>query len=255
MAHPPRIGFAEAWRAFQNGLIWVDENQQAIEQFGRDVKARGGADDAWLWLFERVGWFNQLTMRLALELEKRIMKDRYRHGETLALLVRNAAAQPSLLKTVRAGLDGAGLHAFRVDQLRAGLDYVEKGDHHLAAPLLINALEGLFWFELESRRLIERDDRGKWLSTATGTQVDGLERALKLMPDIDEDFRAFVSRVVYGGSGNAYRHGTATSGWQVRSGFLVFVLIGWLELRGRTDSKRTISAAFAAAQEEQRRAR
>jgi hypothetical protein len=255
MAHPPRIGFAEAWRAFRNGLIWIDENQHVMEQLGRDVEARSGADDAWLWLFERVGWFNQLTMRLALDLEPRIMKDRSGHSETLALLVGNAVTQPSLLKTARAGLDGVGLPAFRVDQLRAGLDYVETGDQHLATPLLINALEGVFWFELKSRGLIERNQRGWWLRTKTGSQVDSLQRALKLMPDIDDDFHAFVSRVVYGGAGNAFRHGTATSGGQVRSAFLVFVLIGWLELRGRADSKQTISAAFAAAQEDQRRSR
>jgi hypothetical protein len=61
---------------------------------------------------------------------------------------------------------------------------------------------------------------------------------------MDDDFRDFLKAVIYGGPGDPFRHGTATADWQLRANFLVFALVGWLDMHGLLDSSKVIFDAF-----------
>jgi hypothetical protein len=56
----------------QAAAIWIDNHRPDIRAFGRDVKQRGGPDDPWRYLFTKVSGNTALTMKAALELERRL---------------------------------------------------------------------------------------------------------------------------------------------------------------------------------------
>jgi hypothetical protein len=241
----------QGWQALSS---LASKYEPEFRAWGRDVRARAGRkDDSWRWLLSRVSSTTALSIIGGLEAERRIVEEKRKRGAVVTLLL-DDIVDGELTSEMRRALAGAPLHDQQGDQLRAALDFVDAGEHHLAGPLLINTLEGIFWFEGERLGLIERNDKGKWAQTALapkpGKQVDGIEEALKLCGrDIDEDFRRFVTAVVYGDQGDPCRHGTPPAGWQLRASLLVFALIGWLEWRGLTESDAAIRAACQRVQE------
>lgn len=238
------------------GLAWVNSHHEDIRRWSRDVEMRGGEDDAWRWLFDRVSPFTSMTMKGALELERRMTIEKLRRGQSLSLLVGRAATDPEFVTQLRRVLKSAPLTGARADQLTTALDLMQEGQDHVAVPLLINSLEGMFWTEAAERGLIVRTSSGKWHSLpgpdAPRKQIHGLEQVLDLLgAELDDALRAFLKAVVYGGSGDPFRHGTARDGWQLRAGFLVLALAGWLDMRGLMDSRVAIRGAFARSNEPQ----
>ncbi len=154
--------------------------------------------------------------------------------------------------TLASGLARAPISVVRRDQLGEALAHMSAGRHHLAVPLLINPIEGIFWTAAADAGLIEQDRHGKWHCTAAtstpGKPVHGLEQVLVLPEvDLEDAFRAFLKAVVYGGAGDPFRHGTATSGWQLRASFLTIALMGWLETLNRFSVDTALCSAFARA--------
>lgn len=242
-------------KRIDDGFRWLDENPEAIKRFEADVRHRQRGDDTWRYLFERVNGVTAVSMQIGLVAEQRMGQTR--RGELVSLLLRDAMADPELLDNLRQAIGRAPASRTHRDQLLEGLDLFAGGRDHVAVPLLIHAIEGLFWAEGEREGLIERDDRGRWHTTGRtsrpGRQLDGLESLLALTElRLDEKLARFLRAVVYGGDGNAFRHGTAGGGWALRASFLVVALIGWLEIHGLIDSHHVIHHAFLSAQERER---
>jgi hypothetical protein len=234
----------------QAAAIWIDNHRPDIRAFGRDVKQRGGPDDPWRYLFTKVSGNTALTMKAALELERRLTPTK--RGDTLTLLLDGATSDPELLQELQTEVARAPISVVRRDQLCEALAQIGAGRRHVAVPLLINAIEGIFWTAAADAGLIEQDQHGKWQCTA-GTSMPGkathsVEHVL-VLPELglEDAFRAFLKAVVYGGAGNPFRHGTATGGWQLRASFLTIALMGWLETQGRFSVDRALCRAFARA--------
>jgi hypothetical protein len=229
----------------QRGYAWFKDHEREIRDWARDVERRGGPEDPWRWLMNRVDAVTAITIRGALEAEKRLVDKSLRHGVTLSLLLAEAVKTEAFQVPVRDSLAVAPLTSERRAQLVQGLAYVASGDEALAVPLLINALEGVFWTEAEERAKIFRNKKGKWRRTDNDAAVGGLEAVLDaLTPDVGDDLRDFIRAVVYGGPGDRFRHGTANSGWELRAALLCFAVAGWLELRTGFDAEQIIRAAF-----------
>jgi hypothetical protein len=249
-------GFKQALRSVRKGFQWVDDHREDLRSWGEDVGRRGGPQDPWRWLFNRVDALTSLTMKGGLELERRLEAVRSKHGVTLTLLV-DGAVDEQVTESLRSALLRAPLQGQQLEQLQTALDFIDAGSDHLAGPLLINTLEGVLWFEVANRGLIERNQKNKWqqtdLARKPGQVVHGVEEALNLVgADLDDDFRDFVKAVVYGSPGDPFRHGTPIGGWQLRANFLVFALAGWLDLHGLLDSSSVVHAAFRRAAEQPR---
>ena len=193
----------------------------------------------------RVDAFTVITIRGALEAEKRLVEKSMRHGVTLTVLLGDAVKTETFQLPVRESLVVAPLTSERRAQLVQGLSYVASGDEALAVPLLINPLEGMFWSEAEERGKIVRNEKGKWRRTDNAAPVGGLEAVLDaLAPDVSDDLSDFIRAVVYGGPGDRFRHGTATSGWELRAALLCFAVAGWLEFSTDFDAEQIIRSAF-----------
>ena len=229
----------------QRGYAWFKAHEREISDWARDVERRGGPDDPWRWLMNRVDAFTAITIRGALEAEKRLVEKSLRHGVTMSLLLAEAVKTEAFQLPVRNSLAVAPLTSERRAQLVQGLAYVASSDEPLAVPLLINALEGVFWTEAQERGKIIRNEKGKWRRADNGAAVGGLEAVLDtLAPDVSDDLRDFIRAVVYGGPGDRFRHGTASSGWELRAALLCFAVAGWLEFRTHFDAQQIIRAAF-----------
>lgn len=243
------------FKLIQDGFRWFDDNPDAVKRFGADVKHRGREVDAWRYLFDRVNGVTAISMQIGLVAEQRLGHPR--RGELLSLLLGDAMTNPELLAELRELIGRSPASKIRRDQLVEGLDQFQAGRDHIAVPLLIHAIEGLFWAEAEQSGLIKRNESGKWETTSAaarpGRRVDGLESVLGLDElQLDDKFERFLRAVVYGGDGNPFRHGTADGGWQLRASFLVVALIGWLEIHRLISSHHAIHNAFVRAQARQR---
>jgi hypothetical protein len=246
-----RVHCRQVGDAVQRRLALSRAHEHEIRHWLRDVEARGGPDDTWRWLMTRVDFFTGITIKAALEFEKRLVKKPMRHGLTLSVLLGKAVRTDAFQLPARASLGVAPLTSERRAQLVQGLSYVASGDEALAVPLLINPLEGMFWTEAEERGKIVRNNKGKWHRTDSNAPVGGLEAVLAaLAPDVNDDLSDFIRAVVYGGPGDRFRHGTATSGWQLRAALLCFAVAGWLEFRADLDAEQVIRSAFRDRREE-----
>lgn len=253
--HPPgpperQSPFAVLRQGVKDIATMYNAHRDGLARYGRAVRDRAGdPNDPWRWLLQRVDAFTGMAILAGLELEKVRSVDRMRRGSTVSLLLADAVTTPALLSAVREGLDATPLPTVRRDQLIAGVDHVEAGQDHLAVPLLISAIEGLFWKEAEDAGLIRRTGQGKWLTTpgesGTVDEIGSIKPLMRVLGDqVDDAFRDYVILVVYDTAGQAFRHGNADDGWQLRACFLMTVLVGWLGHRGVTDDSVVLRQAF-----------
>lgn len=134
---------------------------------------------------------------------------------------------PELLAAVRETIDTAPVHdASAKQQLTAGLGHVERAEWALAWPLLIIPVEGVFRASARALRLV---DDGQRLPTDDGRRRRAKVEDLFELLDLEESFRVFLRRRVYGSIANPHRHGTPQGGHRRQSLFLVVALIGWLD--------------------------
>jgi hypothetical protein len=240
---------AALWQGVKDIATSFDEHRDDVARYGRALKARAGdPNDPWRWLLHRVDSFTGMSIIAALELEKVWSVDSLRRGSTVSLLLADAVTTPALLNSVREGLDATPLPTVRRDQLVAGVEYVEAERDHLAVPLLISAIEGLFWREAEDAELIRRTGQGKWKTTLKSGSIQEIGSIKPVMAalrgHVDEAFRQYVVHVVYDRAGQALRHGNAHEGWKLRSALLMTVLVGWLGHRSVADDSGVLRRAF-----------
>jgi hypothetical protein len=99
-----------------------------------------------------------------------------------------------------------------------GLAHAHAGDWTQAVPPLLAGLEGALHRAAVQTALI-RDRRGKYIPA---------EKLVKEMA-LSDDYTLFVVRQVFGGIGNAFRHGRADSGQRDQTIFAIVALAGWLD--------------------------
>lgn len=98
------------------------------------------------------------------------------------------------------------------------LEHAAAGEWVQAVPPMLAALEGALHRAAVGRALIV-DRAGKFMA---------VEALVKQMA-VDEDYSAFVIRRVFGGTGNAFRHGRADSGERDQVLFAIVALAGWVD--------------------------
>lgn len=104
------------------------------------------------------------------------------------------------------------------DWLIHGLEHAEGGEWVQAVPPLIAGLEGALYGVALDRSLIA-PRKGKFV---------GAEKLVKTLA-VSSEFEAFMIRRVYGGEGNAFRHGRADSGERRQTLHSVVALVGWVD--------------------------
>jgi hypothetical protein len=232
---------------------WMD----AFERFLHRSR-RWSRDPTWRYLLDQVGGMTGLWVVFALELGSRT--DQQTADDTVATISEDGYTDPVLVAMLKTEIENSGLAWSRRQQLQAGLDHAVAGEHHLAVPLMLNALEGAFWRTAEQEGLVVQNQKGKWVRTEKagkpGRLANGIETIFWLKGmNLTESFQRFLVGLVYGRSGDPFRHGSAEEGWRLRSLCLIASLIGWLELKGQIDGRREVIEAFSRVRESRRTAR
>lgn len=182
---------------------------------------------------------------LALEGAARL--DQPEH-DSIPEMLEGALTDPELLARTEEEIEKAPLSEAKRQQLNQGLEFLAAQKYPLCGPLLLNPLEGSLWEAAEVQGLIERNASGKWIATesagAPGKPIRGVESIIMLEGfGVDATFRRFLTGLVYGGSGNAYRHGTANE-WRLRSLCLFVSLTGYLQMSTGFAAPEHLHAAF-----------
>jgi hypothetical protein len=234
---------ARAAAAVEEGFAWIEGHRDEIREFWNAARAR--IDSDWRYLLDLVDPGTAIMVVLALE-----ARDRYdeRFETSVEDLLERGLLDAELIQEIRSGVSASELPAAQKKQLDRALDDLVAEDYEIAVLLLINPLEGAFWRLATQRGLIERNQKGKWMTTPAtgrGCQIDGVEKLLPL-PDLNlpPAFLQYVRALAYGGTGHPFRHGTADEGWRLRALFLLTALLGWLETVGLLDAQRAVRAAF-----------
>jgi hypothetical protein len=249
---PPQRGLVDLARGLATFLTELPRHMDNFTNFLHRLQRRAEKDE-WRYLLDQLDPLRGLFIAAALELAdgRDVPID-----ESIANLIEDGYTEQALIDRLKSEVDASPASWSRNEQLLAGIEFATEKRHHLAVPLLLNALEGAFWRTAETQGLVEQDRKGKWLATAKtrkpGRKLGGIESVIWLQElDLDEPFRRFLVGLVYGGSGNPYRHGSAEEGWRVRSLCLIASLIGWLELNGQIDARREVRAAFRRLKEDE----
>lgn len=142
-------------------------------------------------------------------------------GEYVAALREVLRGAPYLNDNQRAWLDH-------------GLEHAAAGDWVQAVPPLMPGVEGALHHAAIGRALIV--DRGGKLPAA--------EKLVKQMA-VDKEYTAFVVRHVFGGIGNAFRHGRADSGERDQVLFAIVALAGWVDFFMNLSAMRVLAGQLS----------
>jgi hypothetical protein len=226
------------------GLRWIDEHREGIAGFFEDSKEH--RDTAWRYVLDLVDPLTGMTVSMLLEAKRRYDP---RFEDSAAEVIEQTFLEHQLQLEIRDAVAASDLSPAHKKQLMTGLRFAEDEEPELAVPLLIIPLEGAFWHLAVDREVVFRKQKkngmqGKFFTHADRKQIDSIEKLVKL-PDmnLDADLVHFAATLAYGGTGNDYRHGTATDGWRVRSMFLIAALLGWLDATSSFDARRAVRAA------------
>lgn len=126
-------------------------------------------------------------------------------GEYVAALRQVLHDAPYLNEITRQWLDHA-------------LEHAAEGEWVQAVPPMLAGLEGALHRAATERALI----------VARGGKFIGVEALVKQMA-VDEDYTSFLIRRVFGGIGNAFRHGRADSGERDQVLFAIVAVAGWVD--------------------------
>jgi hypothetical protein len=217
---------------------WVEEHQDGIEDVAAGLMAiavlqpklaeleRRFGESEWAYLIERLDFVNGVAMMLALS-------EPGSEGTRDAAVdfLEQALSEPQFIAATTQRLPDAPLSPPQRQQLTAGLGHVERREYELAVPLMIVALEGAFAEEAERRDLVRRVKTKLRFTEASGKTgyVGGAEEIFKVL-GLDEDLLSFLHRQVYGGHGNAFRHGVARSGFRQKALTLTIALVALLDI-------------------------
>lgn len=177
----------------------------------------------WEYLLDRVDFATGIGLLALLEREG---------ADGVERVLQTALGRPEALAQMLDSLDALEMSYGHRRQLTEGLRYVCARDYAPAVPLLMTAFEGLVSTHARQIGVIEPHKGKKARFTAeTGRTgyIGGIEDLLPIGElGFDEAFADFLRIHVYGGEGDAFRHGVATEGFRHRALMVTVALLGWL---------------------------
>jgi len=177
----------------------------------------------WEYLLDRVDFATGIVLLSVLDREGADGVE-----QLLEAALGRAEALPAMLDAL-AALEMPPAHR---RQLTEGLRYVSRRDYDLAVPLLMIPFEGLVSLHARQIGLIEPHKGKKHRFTPEAGlkgSVGGIEDLLRIEElGFDGAFSDFLRIHVYGGEGDAFRHGIATDGFRHRALMVTVALLGWL---------------------------
>lgn len=111
------------------------------------------------------------------------------------------------------------------ENLLHGLGHVVRGEYVIAIPNLMHGLEGAMYSVARARSIIDADRR---LLSNPNKRVGSVEMVVREM-QLDQEYRTFLHRRVFGTGGNAFRHGDADEGERRQALLAVVALSGWVD--------------------------
>lgn len=210
--------------AFVQGMILWSQLQVDL---GRMRERFEGTE--WEYLLDRVDFMTGIELLALLD----------REGEDgVERRLETVLGRPEALPTMLAAFEGVDLPVPQRQQLAEGLRYVSRREYAPAVPLLMIPFEGVVSMHAKRAGLIEPHKGSKHRFTAEAGRsgsVGGMEDLLKVDALFDEAFGDFLRIHVYGGEGDAFRHGIATEGYRHRALMVTVALLGWLSAVGPSD--------------------
>jgi len=191
------------------GNLWR-QTQEMMESLLLAELARLWGEDP-LWFL--IGYLDPRKLPALLDASREKVFEAVLDG--LERVVRNS----TLIEQLIAACEGIGFlapeqHAW----LKHGLEHAHQGDWAQAMPPLILGFEGAIFNGAVAAEVIAGRE-GKKLP------AEKVIKAIKL----DADLEAFAIRLVFGGSGNALRHGRPENEMRDQALPLIVALIGWLD--------------------------
>lgn len=249
-------------RAVERVSRWQQANQAALDQTLRQIREPAEHLNTWvaanrapiLRVVEQLQQFQQFGdaaceewdqtglgyLVAPLDLgEQLVLAFHAAPGDSEALMdfVEDALTQPGLIERVCTALDEASvLSDSSRDHLKHGLRHLQHREAIHAWPPLIIGLEGAFVDVAIAENHAVRRGNHVYLAGPEGLpqsrkipSVEGVAKALGHGRE-QSDFGDFLSRQVYGGEGNPFRHGTAQEGVREHAICLAIAVIGWLDV-------------------------
>jgi hypothetical protein len=180
-------------------------------------------DTEWEYLLDRVDFATGIGLLALLDREG---------ADGLERVLEAALGRPEALLQMLDALECLQMSPAHRSQLTFGLRCVAERDYAVAVPLLMNAFEGLVSTHARDIGLIEphKGKKHRFTEAAGRTgAVGGIEDLLTIEQlGFDDAFADFLVIHVYGGEGDAFRHGIATDGFRHRALMVTVALLGWL---------------------------
>ena len=180
-------------------------------------------DTEWEYLLDRVDFAAGVGLLSVLDREG---------TDGIVQLLEAALGRPESLPAMAGALDAYDMPVAHRKQLTEGLRHVSMREYELAVPLLMIPFEGLVSLHARDLGLIEphKGKKHRFIDEAgLRGPVGGIEDLIKSEQlGFDEAFAAFLRLHVYGGEGDAFRHGIALEGFRHRALMVMVALLGWL---------------------------
>jgi hypothetical protein len=180
-------------------------------------------DTEWEYLLDRVDFATGIGLLALLDREG---------ADGVERVLEAALGGPEALPQLLDALECLEMSPAHRRQLTTGLRCVSVRDYAVAVPLLMNAFEGLVSTRARDIGLIEphKGKKHRFTEAAGRTgAVGGIEDLLTIgQLGFDDAFADFLRIHVYGGEGDAFRHGIATEGFRHRALMVTVALLGWL---------------------------
>lgn len=119
-----------------------------------------------------------------------------------------SAIMEQLVDTMPYGTDSQRSH------LRHGLEHLGQREFDRALPPLLLGFEGVLWCIAREQQIITAS---RMRLDRPGKEVSSVEALIKLLPWVTGELRRFIIRCIFGGEGNAYRHGDYEGGERERA--------------------------------------
>jgi hypothetical protein len=195
---------------FGLGGDFFSRTQELVETLMIREMARLWGDDP-LWFL--VAYFNPRKLPALLSTSRETLVEAVLDG--LASIVRDS----TLIEQLIAACEGlAFLTPVQLAWLKHGLEHARDGEWDQAMPPLILGFEGAIFSGAVAADVIAGRE---------GKKIPA-EQVIKAI-SLDEDLERFAIRLVFGGSGNAIRHGRPENALRDQALPLIVALVGWLD--------------------------
>jgi hypothetical protein len=139
---------------------------------------------------------------------------------------------PAVFQPLDDAIDIARPPEWSARQLREALRHLQARDYVLAWPLLVTAVEGLYWEEAESKGLLDPETSKILDGPLAGQVARDAHDIFRTLP-MREPVRRAMSRYAFGSEANAFRHGRQERwGERQQCAIWILALITWFDGAG-----------------------